>query len=232
MILGSYQDKKEMDQTTEQELNKTDSTEELSPLKVFSVIMGKTSIIQLNVSYGIKSSKKLMVTSQDATILSLPGNVTFPLSKESAQHCDNEYTIDDVTNCTWLFDVSVRGEFLGNARLSLDVIEPVRIMKNYDSFGNVGPVQLNARDLSHDTIPGSTKKLAVYVVKVIRVPGLAYKIYMILTYVLLIIINLGLGAEVDLEVLKYVVKRPIAPVIGFFCQFVLLPVVSTICVYC
>ena len=43
---------------------------------------------------------------------------------------------------------------------------------------------------------------------------------------LLLIANVGMGCKIDLDVVKEVLRRPIAPTIGFCCQFIVMPLVS------
>jgi len=37
--------------------------------------------------------------------------------------------------------------------------------------------------------------------------------------------NVGMGCKVDLTVVKEVLRRPIAPIIGFCCQYLIMPLV-------
>lgn len=42
---------------------------------------------------------------------------------------------------------------------------------------------------------------------------------------LVIFANIGMGCKIDLDVVKEVLRRPIAPSIGFCCQFIVMPLV-------
>ena len=47
--------------------------------------------------------------------------------------------------------------------------------------------------------------------------------------VLAVILYIGFGCAVDLQIIWKVIKRPIAPAIGFLSQFVVMPLVSKDC---
>lgn len=54
-------------------------------------------------------------------------------------------------------------------------------------------------------------------------------IFIIMVSVMVCIANIGMGCKVELQVIKEVLKKPIAPIIGFTCQFLIMPVVSISC---
>lgn len=65
---------------------------------------------------------------------------------------------------------------------------------------------------------------------VIRNPDKQYftKIFVSLLIILITIANVLMGCELDLNVVWATVRRPVAPAIGFFTQFFLMPLVSRI----
>ena len=67
-----------------------------------------------------------------------------------------------------------------------------------------------------------------YPVVVIRERGLIDVIFFLTLNILVACVNIGMGCAVDLKVVKTVLRRPVAPAIGFFSQFLVMPLVSTI----
>ena len=63
---------------------------------------------------------------------------------------------------------------------------------------------------------------------VIRKDRAIDKIFIAMVALLVIIANVGMGCKVDLDVVKEVLKKPLAPAIGFFCQYLIMPLVSII----
>jgi len=61
---------------------------------------------------------------------------------------------------------------------------------------------------------------------VIRKPQLIDKIFVISVAILMSIIFINLGCAIDVEQLKQSVRKPIAPAVSFFAQFLILPIVS------
>lgn len=69
-----------------------------------------------------------------------------------------------------------------------------------------------------------TQFLPVSVMKTMRVVDIVFR-YVI--GVAIIVINIAFGCKLDLGIVKECVKRPIALAIGFLCQYLLMPLVST-----
>ena len=68
-----------------------------------------------------------------------------------------------------------------------------------------------------------------YKVAVIREDRALDRIFLVSIIVLLLIANVGMGCKIDLDVVKDVLRRPIAPTIGFCCQFIIMPLVRIFC---
>ena len=64
-----------------------------------------------------------------------------------------------------------------------------------------------------------------YKVAVIREDRALDRIFLVTIIVLLLIAKVGMGCKIDLNVVKEVLRRPIAPTIGFCCQFIVMPLV-------
>ena len=74
----------------------------------------------------------------------------------------------------------------------------------------------------------NTTLLDKYPVVVVRERGLIDLIFFLTLNILVACINIGMGCAVDLKVVKEVLRRPVAPAIGFFSQFLIMPLVSAI----
>ena len=51
-------------------------------------------------------------------------------------------------------------------------------------------------------------------------------IFTVVVIILVVVLNAAMGCKVDLTVVKETLKKPIAPVVGFLSQFILMPVVG------
>lgn len=56
-------------------------------------------------------------------------------------------------------------------------------------------------------------------------------IFQVIIYVFMVFVTLGFGCKLDLEVVKANLKKPIAPIIGMCCQFIIMPLVSIYYMY-
>ena len=71
-----------------------------------------------------------------------------------------------------------------------------------------------------------TKLDLFYDVAVIREERLIDILFIVFVTIFVIFSNIGMGCKIDLEIVKEVLRRPVSPAIGFFCQFIIMPVVS------
>jgi len=65
-----------------------------------------------------------------------------------------------------------------------------------------------------------------YRVSVVRKDRVIDHIFLGLVSLMVIFANVGMGCKIELPVVKEVLMKPIAPVIGFCCQYVIMPLVS------
>lgn len=63
---------------------------------------------------------------------------------------------------------------------------------------------------------------------VLRESGVVDLIFRIGLIILLILATFFMGCEVDINVIKSYAKKPVGPILGFCCQFVIMPAVSSI----
>ena len=67
-----------------------------------------------------------------------------------------------------------------------------------------------------------------YKIAVIREPHVLDPFFFGLISIIVVCVNIGMGCALDLEVVKTVLRRPVAPAIGFFSQFLVMPIVSQV----
>ena len=65
-------------------------------------------------------------------------------------------------------------------------------------------------------------KIDAYPVVVMRPPKLEGKIFRLGVSIFLVILNFGFGCSLNLDIVKEILKKPIAPVVGFCCQYVMM----------
>lgn len=95
---------------------------------------------------------------------------------------------------------TVRGEFLGKTKVKIK------------SFGKSNR-KLDEKDLE---------------IKVIVKNRRLTNIFIIIVAILIIILNFGFGCKLEITIIKEILKKPIPPLIGILCQFILMPIVSSI----
>jgi predicted Na+-dependent transporter len=63
---------------------------------------------------------------------------------------------------------------------------------------------------------------------VAREPRPLDSLFLIFLMVFITLLNFGFGCSLNLELVVKILKRPIAPAIGFACQFCIMPLVSVL----
>lgn len=92
---------------------------------------------------------------------------------------------------------------------------------NVEIYANVG-----------DDDPGAKKTgtkvvlIETYSVTVIRNPRILDHIFTGTIAVIVIVINIGFGCMIDLKVVKDILKKPIVPVLGLCCQYIINPLIA------
>jgi len=71
--------------------------------------------------------------------------------------------------------------------------------------------------------------VADYHVSVVRSVRFIDHLFLGLVSFMVICANVGMGCKIDLAVVKEVLTKPIAPVIGFSCQYIIMPLVCVPC---
>ena len=137
------------------------------------------------------------------------------------------------TNDTGLFHV--KGHFLGRteitfSRLSQDPVNRTTYdQENLVEKSDTKNVISDVENHSDFTAPESNQWTDVnetYRVAVIREERVVDIIFLASVTILVVLGNTGMGCKVELDVVKKVLKRPLAPCIGFCCQYIIMPLVS------
>lgn len=126
------------------------------------------------------------------------------------------------TNATMYDANTTSHKIFANASYILDGNFDVKLRS-----GLIGYDQLNFQ-LSEDLAGNETavEETDTYDVIVIRYMRPVDKIFRAAVYCVQIFTLIGFGAKLDLDVVKECLRRPIAPGIGFCCQYIMMPLVS------
>ena len=90
----------------------------------------------------------------------------------------------------------------------------------------IGKVNIRFRFTEHgEAEPETTRD---YRVTVVRVRSTIMKVFIIVTATLMVILNVGFGSSIDLDVIKEILQKPVAPAIGALCQFLVMPLVCVL----
>jgi hypothetical protein len=141
----------------------------------------------------------LQLTVLDPTIVSIVG--------DHMVRCEFEGSDDDnvTSNCSFV----LRGLFLGRT--------VIHIMDVTNNTFELDPPAI---------IPQRPTIVGEYHVSVIRKERIIDHVFLGLVTLMVIFANVGMGCKIELSVVKEVLMKPIAPAIGFFCQYLIMPLVS------
>jgi Sodium Bile acid symporter family len=174
-----------------------------SPERVNKLPEGYHALVTVNCTApGARSSPAghiiLQLNVSDSNIVSIVGDHVIV--------CEfGGYNVDNVTsNCSF----ALRGLFLGRT--------VIRISYMLDTSDNV--LQNRSSDI--------LAFVEEYHVSVVRKERIIDHVFLGLVTLMVIFANIGMGCKIELDVVKEVLIKPIAPVIGFCCQYVIMPLVS------
>ena len=68
--------------------------------------------------------------------------------------------------------------------------------------------------------------IQAYDVSVVREGTIVDLLFAIVLAFIILVYNFSFGCKIHISLALKILKRPIAPVIGFFCQFLMMPLVS------
>jgi hypothetical protein len=137
---------------------------------------------------------------------------------------ENDYPLTQVYTYGMVkesIDVQLHGKLLGFSKLQIEISgpDPVEIIFNGTSSKTktLYTAEPDAR---------KTQQEFVFPVTVLRSIRPIDKIFMILMTAFLFLITMGFGCKLDLGIVKECLKKPVAPGIGFGCQYLVMPLVS------
>jgi len=198
------------------------------PSSLDNLIWKQTSRVDFEVHSEIQDVMpvgQLCVVSEDQTVASLQSN-------DLIIGDSNDGKDEAKRNNSFI----VEGVFIGRTRLNFySRVEEVRgsessALSNYTKlFGttnySIDNDRLNAQ--CGENGAGAWRQLPEsYNVAVVRPDRIVDKIFIALVTLVVVVSNIGMGCKIDLAVVKEVLKKPIPPIIGFCCQFLIMPVVS------
>lgn len=169
------------------------------------VFMDKTTNILMNYTMdcdnGTDESYLLTISTSDHQVAIIDGADTVIIS------CDEQF--DDGLNRT--INITVRGVLIGRANLL------IRFWTWSKSSFNVSTPDTEC--IAHvDTFP----------LIVVRDLNLLDKLFQGFGVTFIVMATIGMGIKTDLAVVKQVLRRPVAPIIGFVAQYTFMPLVSTL----
>ena len=113
---------------------------------------------------------------------------------------------------------AVRGRFLGRTVINIETLNATQLTRSVN--GLTLTVQVNA------SLP-----VVDYHVAVVREERFIDHLFIGIVMFMLTCANIGMGCKIDLAVIKEVLTKPIAPAIGFSCQYLIMPLVSVLRVF-
>ena len=154
----------------------------------------------------LTSNYELAVTSENPKVLRVPETSVF-ISCANATLIDiNRTSHVEAANSSYVID----GSF------------DVKLMSGLIGYDTI-MFQLSEETDANET---RTEETDTYDVVVIRKMRPVDRIFRIAVYCMQIFTLVGFGSKLDLKVVKESLRRPIAPGIGFCCQYIMMPLVS------
>ena len=176
----------------------------------FRTYMDTESLISFNYSVICDdlSSEYLLTSSQKPTkVLTVP-KFSFHISCSNSANGNGVLTsFTEIRNGSYVisgnFDIQLSSGVIGVAFIEFSLAQ----QSNHENETSVPIVK------RHDVV-------------VIRRLRPVDTIFRIVIYIVQILVLTGFGAELDLQVVKETLRKPVAPVIGFCCQYITMPLVS------
>lgn len=153
--------------------------------------------------------------SKSERVFSVVGNKVIELpcgttEEANATNATGEYINKHMTLVNGSFQVILKGNELGITQLHLTA---------YKSGENIPIESVPAVSMSKELTKNFT-------VSVLKERGKDNEVFRYIVAFVLIVLSMGFGCALDLGIVKESVKKPIALLIGFSCQYALMPLVS------
>ncbi|XP_064618751.1 uncharacterized protein LOC135482553 [Lineus longissimus] len=146
-------------------------------------------------------------------------NVPFPLLDLHNVDELPQLNVTDTTNFTASGNFTVRGIFLGYSELIFHICNRSKSLCNDSIFPN--PYDETGSYVGADS--QWTTLDVKYRLSVMRNRTVLDEVFVVTVSIAVFVSQIAVGCKTELEVIKEVLKKPIAPVIGFFCQFCIMP---------
>ena len=140
-------------------------------------------------------------------------------------HCELNYTSFDIVSSDE--ETVVVNDVLMNPPTSNNTCHHANLTLDTKRLGVV-TMTFTVKYLNEDPDDPCSKEVEIkgdYELKIVRAPAIEEKIFLYGTSLFLIVLNFGFGCNLDLEIVKSIIKKPIAPGVGFCCQYILMPLV-------
>lgn len=142
---------------------------------------------------------KLIIQHLNATNLIWEKATIGIISDADILKVSHQILLDDIIDDEWTGVFNVTGDFLGNARVFVEILS---------ELGNI--------ELSNETLA----------IVIIREEKLIDKIFNISVAALVSILYINFGAAMDMEKVKEILVRPIGPLLAIVCKFLFMPLLS------
>jgi len=109
---------------------------------------------------------------------------------------------------------AIRGRFLGRTVINIETLNVTQLTRS-----------VNGQTL---TVVNASLPVVNYHVSVVRKERFIDHLFIGIVMFMLTCANIGMGCKIDLAVVKEVLTKPIAPAIGFSCQYLIMPLVSVL----
>lgn len=144
-------------------------------------------------------SVNLTIQNLNATYLIREKATIGIISDSDILKVSHQILLDDIIDGEWTGEFNVTGDFLGNARIFVEILS---------EHGNI--------ELSNETLA----------IVIIREEKLIDKIFNISVAALVSILYINFGAAMDMEKVKEILVRPIGPLLAIICKFLFMPLLS------
>ncbi|CAM1320564.1 Uncharacterised protein g7518 [Pycnogonum litorale] len=187
-----------------------------SPSKLDALLMGSERVVTMMLcnkssSFDVNSTLyTVRVFIEEQRIASVVGKSTKKVKLwNKPESCKMNFTI--------------KGNLIGKTTAGI-----IKCKKSLRKTSTGGRYQNRNSDSSIDDVDGEDDETDIYSLPIIVVVGDS-TIGKAFTYSVIILVTLAyvnMGCTIDTEVVKSVIKKPIAPVIGLLCQYVCMPLIS------